>query len=95
MLTTAFPQALFSMGQILITPGALDTLSPDETLSLLRRHASGDGGDLCAEDAAANQEALLHGERIFSSYLLGERGKVWIVTEWDRSYTTILLPGEY
>ena len=64
---------------------------------LLRRHVSGDDGDLCHEDKDSNVEALEHGNRIFSSYNLDtiSAAKVWIITEWDRSVTTLLLPEEY
>jgi len=73
-------------------------------LQLIARHVTGDWGDVCPEDAQANEEALQAGSRIFSVYVLppplseGETlatAKVWIITEADRSLTTLLLPGEY
>jgi len=60
----------------------------------LARHATGDWGDLCAFDRRQNERALRVGERIFSSYE-SPAGKVWIITEADRSITTILLPEDY
>jgi hypothetical protein len=61
---------------------------------LLTRHCSGDWGNVCKEDRQANDDALNSGERLLSSYeVFGV--KVWIITEWDRSYTTILMPSEY
>jgi hypothetical protein len=60
----------------------------------LARHTSGDWGNLCAFDRRQNQIALREGLRVLSSYSVGERS-VWIITEADRSVTTILLPEEY
>jgi hypothetical protein len=82
----------FPMGRFVATPGAF-ALGID-LQALLARHASGDWGDLCAEDLATNEHDLAHGERLFSSYKT-EKGTVWIITERDRSVTTILLPSEY
>lgn len=85
----------FHLGRLLATPGALDALpDPQQRLTLLRRHASGDWGDVCADDAAVNEAALRNGSRIFSAYQVGEE-RVWVITEADRSATTILLPNEY
>ena len=66
-------------------------------MSLIQRHVTGDWGDVCAEDADANEQALLTGARLLSSYRSSpvEAVKVWIITEADRSSTTILLPEEY
>jgi hypothetical protein len=82
----------FPMGRFVATPGAF-ALGID-LQALLARHASGDWGDLCAEDLATNEHGLAHGERLFSSYKT-EKGTVWIMTERDRSVTTVLLPSEY
>ena len=87
---------LFRLGKVLATPGALDTL---ETLQLtpmpfLLRHASGDCGDICAEDQQANADALLLGSRLMSVYVLSAVHRLWVITEADRSYTTLLLPEE-
>jgi hypothetical protein len=60
----------------------------------LARHATGDWGELCAFDRQQNAVALCTGQRVLSSYPVGE-GKIWIITEADRSVTTILLPEEY
>jgi len=67
----------------------------------LKRHQSGDWGDLCDEDKKANEEAISHeGEpekqqRVFSAYKTSAGEKIWVITEWDRSVTTLLLPEEY
>lgn len=87
----------FLMGRPAITPraqAALDSAGLSGVL-LLARHIHGDWGDLSPEDLAANELALLTTKRLLSSYVLPNGGKVWIVTEADRSATTILLPDEH
>ena len=85
-----------SLGRVLATPGALRALSEtgEDPLRLLARHASGDWGELDGHDRRENRRSLRNDWRILSSYPVGQ-GKVWIITEADRSYTTILLPSEY
>ena len=92
---TASPR--FPLGQLLSTPGAIAALQAAglTPLSLLVRHAAGDWGDLDAEDKQLNELALQDGGRIFSSYCFAGSTKVWIITEADRSATTVLLPEEY
>jgi hypothetical protein len=68
--------------------------TPEQLAALVRRHLSGDWGDVGAEDAKANEAALKWGERILSSYKVGEE-KLWVITEADRSSTTVMTPGEY
>ncbi len=94
----------FSLGHIYSPPGAQEALKRYHTnpLQLIGRHVVGDWGDVCPEDAQANEEALQFGTRILSSYLLTPPtdetltpAKVWLITEADRSATTILLPEEY
>jgi hypothetical protein len=84
------------LGRVVATPGALQVLSEagEDLRLLLARHSSGDWGDLDAHDRRENELSLRHGWRIVSSYPVGER-KVWIITEANRSVTTILLPEEY
>jgi hypothetical protein len=84
------------LGRVVASPGALRALSDagEHPLSYIVRHASGDWGDLCAFDRRENGLALRHGYRVLSSYAVGE-GRVWVITEADRSVTTILLPDEY
>lgn len=88
-------RAPFSLGRTLSTPGALAALTGEEMFGALQRHAAGDWGDCSAEDAAANDEALLDGSRIFSIYHTAAGVKFWVITEADRSVTTVLLPDEY
>jgi hypothetical protein len=84
------------LGQVLATPGALDALEAARVdwLTLLRRHAHGDWGDLCDEDKRRNEEAVKSGDRILSAYPVGS-ARVWIITERGRTATTLLLPEEY
>ena len=88
---------LFSLGQIVATPGALASLHEvgQEPSELLTRHITGDWGDVCEEDRHENDRSLKEGWRILSAYTLENGVKVWIITEWDRRVTTILLPAEY
>lgn len=88
---------LFSLGQVVATPGALTAISEAHTtpLALLGRHLRGDWGHLCTEDERANRYALKHGLRLLSAYTLSEENRIWIITEADRSATTLLLPSEY
>lgn len=88
---------LFPFGQIVATPGALALLekankSPVEFLS---RHLRGDWGDLCQEDKAENELSLKYGYRLMSSYPVSDTENLWVITEADRSVTTLLLPEEY
>jgi hypothetical protein len=87
----------FSLGQIVSTPGALELLEKnnENASTYLQRHQQGDWGELCDEDREMNDQALIDGSRILSAYEVGSEEKIWIITEWDRSATTILLPSEY
>lgn len=89
--------SLFPLGHPSITPGAAQLLAQHgiTPLDLLQRHASGDCGDLSPDDEAENRASLEHGYRIFSSYGLAPDARVWVITEADRSATTLLLPTEY
>lgn len=89
-------KALFPLGKLVATPAALEfcTTHNIDPVALVVRHVLGDYGDLCMEDHEANERALLDGSRIFSSYQFPV-GKVWIITEADRSSTCILLPDDY
>jgi len=85
----------FRLGKLVATPGALDAApSRGALMQLVQRHASGDWGDLSAEDKAENELSLREGFRILSAYEL-EGTRYWVITEADRSATTILLPQEY
>ena len=87
----------FPLGQIVATPGALAALekSSEEPSTFLARHLSGDWGDLSEEDRKENEFSLAHGLRLLSTYTLKNGDKLWIISEADRSSTTLLLPNEY
>ena len=78
-----------------MTRGVQRGISADETLVAVIRHSQGDWGDLGDEDCKSNDEAIAHQMRLFSQYKTSDGTKFWIITEWDRSCTTILLPNEY
>ena len=86
----------FSLGQVVATPGAIALLEENQEspVTLLRRHSACDWGDVCEEDGELNDEALGAAGRLLSSYLVGD-DKVWVITEADRSATTLLTPEEY
>lgn len=88
---------LFSAGQIVATPGALALLEQANrsALEFVVRHLRGDWGDLCQEDKSENELSLKHGFRLMSSYPITDTEKLWIITEADRSVTTLLRPAEY
>jgi hypothetical protein len=89
-------RAPLPLGNVVATPGALKLLSEmgEHPFDYLARHATGDWGELCAFDRRQNEIALRDGYRVFSSYDVPV-GRIWIITEADRSVTTILLPEEY
>lgn len=98
MLTQSTNQVrpLFALGQTAATPGALDALQKlgVSPVALLSRHRGGDWGDPDEADKRTNNEALTLGSRIFSAYQF-EAVRIWVITEADRSATTLLLPEEY
>ena len=85
----------FELGQIVITAHALEVLDPEAMLNCLRRHAKGDWGELCEEARAENELSLREGFRLLSAYTDRNGNKFWIITEADRSITTILLTEDY
>ena len=91
------PAAKFELGQLVATPGALAALeqSGQQPGEFLCRHVSGDWGDLSEEDRKENEFSLVHRFRLLSSYKLRTDVKLWIITEADRSASTLLLPSEY
>ena len=88
----------YPLGCVVATPGALAALEESGTSAIvyLQRHAAGDWGEVCQEDKKANEFALKEGLRILSAYKLPVTSeKLWVITEADRSATTLLLPDEY
>lgn len=85
----------FPLGELYATANAEATLVPGDVATALARHHIGDWGDLDAEDKASNEAGLLNGERLLSAYHDSKGVKFWIITERDRSVTTVLLPEDY
>lgn len=90
----------FTVGRLYLTRGVNDTVADNSgfakfVTSSLGRHVSGDWGNVCHEDRSANEQALVEGSRLFSAYEEAGQPKIWIITESDRSVTTILFPDEY
>jgi hypothetical protein len=91
-------QLLFPLGKVVSTPGAIEALNSAgvSARELLERHVSGDWGDLSEDDRSENELSVKEGFRILSAYTLPRTSvRLWIITEADRSATTLLLPGEY
>ena len=93
-MVIALTHSKVPLGQIVITANAEATLNPDDVQKALGRHASGDWGEVCSEDAQLNDDALEYGDRLLSVYRSGDT-RFRIITEWDRSVTTVLLPEDY
>ena len=96
-------EAKFQLGRVVATPGAMEALraSGQTAEHFLALHASGSWGDLDAEDRKTNEAAIAHEgdldrqQRVLSAYVTRDQVRIWVITEWDRSVTTILLPEEY
>ena len=90
-------QPLFPLGQTVATTGALDALAEagQTAEQFLHRHQMGDWGELVEADRKENDFSVQEGLRILSAYRLATGVKIWVITEWNRSATTILLPEEY
>ncbi|MES2462776.1 MAG: hypothetical protein V4671_19515 [Armatimonadota bacterium] len=101
MPVLTFPR--FDLGRTVATPGAyylfFDMYGEEQAelkmCDLMRRHHTGDWGEMDPDDLQANEQALIDGTRVFSAYNLPKGERVWIITEADRSSTTVLLPEEY
>lgn len=87
----------FELGQVVMTVGASEALLHAQHVppEFLLRHKHGDWGELCAEDQRENERSLRGGGRLLSAYHTRHEEKLWVITEWDRSATTLLLPAEY
>jgi hypothetical protein len=95
MITNPLSLARFKLGRIVATPNALNRISNEDILLAIQRHQAGDWGDVHEEDSAANNQALIEGTRILSIYHAKNGIKFWLITEADRSVTTVLLPEDY
>ena len=85
----------FNLGLVVVTARANTQLLPADVMAALRRHHGGDWGDLCPEDQAENERGLVQAGRLFSVYRASTGVKFYIITEHDRSVTTVLLPDDY
>jgi hypothetical protein len=87
----------FSPGSVVATPSVLAAFADagDDPIAYLIRHIAGDWGEVNPEDWRANEESLLLGERLLSAYRMSNGTRFWVITEWDHSATTFLLPQEY
>jgi hypothetical protein len=87
----------FPLGSLVATPAALEALgnSGQSPTDFLSRHVKGDWGAVCPEDWSLNDQALVNGDRLLSAYTTLKGVKIWIITEHDRSVTTVLLPDDY
>ena len=99
-MTLTVSNGKFSLGQLVMTRGVNDKIADDAKFSKfviesLGRHAKGDWGDLGQEDKQENELSLKKGFRLLSAYERADLPKIWIITEADRSVTTVLFPDEY
>ena len=97
LIMVAKSEPLFSLGQVIATPQALEAIEKagDSLHTFIRKHHTGNWGDVCEEDKSLNEAALQDGSRLLSAYKTSKGEKIWIITEADRSVTTALLPEEY
>jgi len=88
---------MFPLGRLLATPTALEALAEcgRTAAEFISRHVRGDWSDMSAEDAAANTVAIFEGSRILSSFAIDDEQRLWVITEADRSLTTVLMPSDY
>lgn len=97
--TTRTPSAAdeprFALGRTFITPAAMAAIHPEDVADCLGRHSRGDWGECDSKDAAANEYAVPRTLRVFSVYRDRGGTKFWVITEADRSATTVLLPDDY
>ena len=91
----ATPTAKFRLGRIMSTPHALEVLSQEDIFTAIARHQAGDWGDMDNDDRRENERSLARGSRLFSIYHSAKGVKFWIITEADRSKTTVLMPEDY
>jgi hypothetical protein len=94
-MNRSFPR--FPLGRVVATPGALEALgdADQSPFEFLERHQTGDWGELCEEDKRENEFSVRNGFRILSAYRTRNDVKIWVITEADRSVTTLLHPHEY
>ena len=94
MNAAKFPIARFRLGKIVVTPNALQQLTPDDILAAIQRHQTGDWGELSSADSQENERSLRQGLRLSSLYRARNGKKFWLITEANRSATSVLLPED-
>jgi len=94
-MATLDKEQLFPMGMVVQTAGVVKSIPTKDSLVGIWRHSRGDWGDVCDQDSMSNDDALVNQRRILSAYTSSNGKKFWIITEHDRSLTTLLLPQEY
>lgn len=87
--------AKFPLGRLVATPNALENIPNPDILAALQRHLTGDWGDVDEHDREENELSIKEGFRLLSVYRSAKGVKFWIITEADRSFTTVLLPEDY
>jgi hypothetical protein len=95
MSANTLPVAKFRLGRIVATPNALERLSQDDILTAIGRHQAGDWGEVDEADRKENELSLTEGSRLLSVYRAVSGVKFWLITEADRSVTTVLMPEDY
>jgi len=95
MSASTVPIAKFRVGRIVATPNALQSITEQDIFTAIQRHQAGDWGEVDATDRKANDRALAHGTRLLSAYTAQNGTRFWVITEADRSSTTVLLPQDY
>jgi hypothetical protein len=88
-------KAKFELGLVVVTPNALGSLRKEDVKKALDRHVTGDWGEVCPADWQENELSLKEGFRLLSAYRGRDGTKFWVITEADRSATTVLLPEDY
>ncbi len=94
-MKTTETKTKFELGSVYITPGATEAINQKERAEALHRHSTGDWGEVPYPDHEENELSLREGYRLFSVYRTQDGVKFWVITEADRSSTTMLLPEEY
>ncbi len=94
-MSDPIPLAKFRLGRIVMSHNAMNSLNEHDIFTAIQRHQSGDWGDVDQDDRAANDRALIEGTRLLSLYQTSSGVTFWLLTEADRSFTTVLLPEDY
>lgn len=94
-MTALKSKRAFSLGKLYMTQGVMNCVPAMDIWHSVMRHANCDWGDVCDEDRGLNDASLENDSRLLSIYTASNAKRFWIITEWDRSVTTVLLPEEY